>query len=173
MGQIEEKFAKLWKYKITLIQRDDECKHWRLWLDRECDWYEWICENATVEWCVDMTIKYLKDEKLLEPQKKAEVCTACYGKWTYSVFEWNKVASVDFVWDKSYIVEKWGIKEYPCKRCGGTGEKPVYFPEPHQEDKKIELINIKFVEWGELQSPISRTDMCNKINEIITYLNNR
>ena len=122
-----------------------------------------------------------------EPQKKAEVCTACYGKWTYSVFEWNKVASADFIWDKSYIVEKWGIKEYPCKRCNGTGEKPIYIPEPQQEDKltinapfiiekpQQEDKKIKIIELYPLEphrtSAITGREICDKINEIIDHIN--
>ena len=83
--------------------------------------------------------------KHLEPQKKAEC-------------EHNFVSTFGNAWTI-------------CSKCW----KKIWLSDvlPQQEDKKIELINMKFVEWGERRSPISRTDMCNKINEIITYLNNR
>lgn len=149
MGQIEEKFAKLWKYKITLIQRDDEWKHWRLWLDRECDWYERICENATVEWCLDMTIKYLKDEKHLEPQKKAE-------EWMIhmAVDKWQRW------WDKT-------CRTY-YKYNQITWEKiilDIVIDEPQQEDKKIEPLWIL-----KLDTDVS---IIKKINEIINFINNK
>ena len=32
------------------------------------------------------------------------MCTACYGKWKYSVYSWTNF-------------EQWKVKYYPCKKC--------------------------------------------------------
>lgn len=59
---IQEKFNKLWKYEITLIQRQDERKHWRLWLDwKNEDTYLYICEKPTIEECLDMAIEFIEN----------------------------------------------------------------------------------------------------------------
>lgn len=59
---MEEKFAQLGKYEITLIQWQEEPNHWRLGLDwKSADVYEFICEQPTIEQCLDMAIKYLKE----------------------------------------------------------------------------------------------------------------
>lgn len=54
-----------------------------------------------------------------------EHCKACYWKKQYSVFKWPSIASADFSWDKSYLVDKWWLVMETCKRCNGTGEELV------------------------------------------------
>ena len=61
---IQEKFNALGAYKITLIQRKDEWKHWRLWLNRENENdYEYIVEKPTIEECLDCAIEYINSLK--------------------------------------------------------------------------------------------------------------
>lgn len=60
---IQEKFDFLGKYKLTFIQRPDQWKHWRLWLNREEESFEYICEKPTIEECLDMAIEYIRSIK--------------------------------------------------------------------------------------------------------------
>lgn len=55
-----------------------------------------------------------------------QVCKSCLWKKQESVFKWPSIASADFPWDKSYVVDKWGIKMVDCSRCKGTGLEPVF-----------------------------------------------
>lgn len=67
-----------------------------------------------------------------EARKKwllGEVCKSCLGKKQLSTYKWVSVCSADFPWDKSYVVDKWGIKMVDCSRCNGTGLDPVFVPE--------------------------------------------
>lgn len=58
---MEEKFKKLGLYEITIIQWQDDYKHWRLGLDwKNEDQYFFICEKPTVEECLDCAIEYIK-----------------------------------------------------------------------------------------------------------------
>ena len=58
---IQEKFDKLWGYEIRLMQRQDEWKHWRLWLKRSSPTdYEYIVEKPTIEECLDRAIEYIE-----------------------------------------------------------------------------------------------------------------
>jgi hypothetical protein len=66
-----------------------------------------------------------KEQFWISERVSQEKCKACYGKKTYSVFEWPQVIEPDFSWDKPVILNKWGIKEYSCKRCGGEGTEPT------------------------------------------------
>lgn len=58
---MEEKFKKLGMYEITLIQWQDDYKHWRLGLDwKDENQYFFICEKTTIEECLDCAIEYIK-----------------------------------------------------------------------------------------------------------------
>lgn len=62
---IQEKFDRLSEHHITITKRQDE-NSWRLWLDWMWDDdYMWICENKTIEWCLDMTIEFLDSNKYI------------------------------------------------------------------------------------------------------------
>ena len=57
---MKDKFDKLGKYEVTLIQWQDEWKHWRLGLDWKNDQeYEFVCEYPTIEECLDCAIAYI------------------------------------------------------------------------------------------------------------------
>ncbi len=59
---MKEKFNKLGKYEITLVQWQDKWQHWRLGLDwKSEDDYEFICEKPTIEECLDLAIKYVEE----------------------------------------------------------------------------------------------------------------
>lgn len=64
MNNLQDKFDKLSRYEITLIQWRDKYKHWRLGLDwkSESEYY-YICENPTIEKCLDMAIEYVETHK--------------------------------------------------------------------------------------------------------------
>lgn len=70
-------------------------------------------------------LKTLQSEKL-------DVCTACYGKGKYSVYEWDQVLEPDFCWDKPLLYKKWWIKEYLCPKCWGKSEQS-------QAEKVVEI----------------------------------
>ena len=58
---IQDKFDKLWQYRITLIQRNDKRKHWRLWLNKE--WIKediYLIEQPTIEQCLDRAIRFIE-----------------------------------------------------------------------------------------------------------------
>lgn len=47
-------------YEITLVQWQDEHKHWRLGLDwKDKDNYFYICEMPTIEECVDRALLFI------------------------------------------------------------------------------------------------------------------
>ena len=63
---MQEKFDKLGEYKITLIQRPDGHKHWRLRISKtNKEWYfteeyEYVIEQPTIEECLDRAIRYIE-----------------------------------------------------------------------------------------------------------------
>ena len=89
--------------------------------------------------------------KHLEPQKKAEVC--------------------EHIW-------KFSCWEYFCEKCKNhIDERDWNKSEPQQEDKKIEMVEFKYMDMNSYNTPNSIVwnlrEIEKKINEIITYLNNR
>ena len=93
-------------------------------------------------------------QKHLEPQKKAEKMkhqTFYLWDWTISWYDIILQTKV-FTWQK--------IKS-----------------EPQQEDKKIEMVEFKYMDMNSYNTPNSIVwnlrEIEKKINEIITYLNNR
>jgi len=67
---IENKFNKLWKYKITLLQWPAWKSPWRLriqspwedWLFTDDVWndFDYLIEQPTIEKCLDRAIRYIE-----------------------------------------------------------------------------------------------------------------
>jgi len=51
-----------------------------------------------------------------------DTCPACLWKCKYSVYEWVSIWCPDFQGDEYVLIDKWGIKEYVCKKCNWTGK---------------------------------------------------
>lgn len=89
-------------------------------------------DRLNIEKQLEYNLRQILEAELTAVNGVDDVCTACYGKGKYSVYEWDQVLEPDFCWDKPLLYKKWWIKEYLCPKCWGKSEQS-------QAEKVVEI----------------------------------